>query len=131
MKYVGKSIIRGDVVNYNFTADEMKTEKDCFRFAAVACGYGELEIVECRGYSDMDTHENYCSFKTQKDFVGGLDKVKKIDADVIEVRTKVDGSRVTISITPCWDNEAGNMVNVSGPEEAVKKVAAMIQKKNG
>ena len=130
MKLTGKSVIRGDVVNYRFAADEIKTEKDCFRFAAEACGFGELEMVECRGYSDMDTHENYCGFRTQKEFVGGLDKVKKIDADVIEVRTKVGDARVGISITFMNSND-GNIVNVSGNEEAVKKVAAMIQKENG
>ena len=87
MKLIEKTDLMDGDWSYQWTAEELKNEKDCLRLAISACTLGELDRVECRGYMDMDTHENYCSFKSQRDFANGLDQVKKIEADGVTLDT--------------------------------------------
>ncbi len=103
-------------------ADELKTEKDCLRFALSVCTIGELDRVECTGYEDMDTHENFCQFNSQKEFADGLDEVKKIDADRIKIYLNVNGKPVKVTVGPCWDKEEGNYFTAYGDEDVVKVV---------
>ena len=118
-----------DDVGYSWKMEEIKTERDCYKLAKICAEIGELERIECQGYSDMDTHENYCSFKTAEEFVKGIEQVKKIDADTISVFSLVDGKHVSFMITPVWDNEKGTNLSISGPEEAVKKVSDVLKDK--
>ena len=118
-------------VCYCWKMDEIQTESDCYRLAETAAKLGELERIECQGYFDMDTHENYCSFQSVADFTNGLEKVKKIDADTITVFAKVDGKTVTFAINPVWDNKGGTTLSISGPEETVRKVSSVLKKKLG
>lgn len=127
MKLIEKTDLLDGDWSYQWKAEELKTEKDSLRFAISACTLGELDRVECRGYYDMDTHENYCSFKSQRDFANGLDQVKKIEADDINIYLKVNGEPVRINVGPCSDKYE-NWISVSGKEEAVKAVSAKIQK---
>ena len=128
MKLMEKTVIDDDLVKYQWQMEEVTTEKSCLKLALSACKIGELVEVECRGYEDMDTHENYCSFRTQKEFAAGLDQIRKIDADRISLNLKAGGERVVVSFGPCSDYESGNWVTVYGTEETVKKVSAEIQK---
>ena len=118
-------------VCYCWKMDEIQTERDCYGLAEAAAKLGELERIECQGYSDMDTHENYCSFQSAEDFAKGLEKVKKIDADTITVFTRIDGKSVSFAINPVWDNKNGTTLSVSGPEDAVKKASSALKKKFG
>lgn len=127
MKLIEKTDLMDGDWSYQWTAEELKNEKDCLRLAISACTLGELDRVECRGYMDMDTHENYCSFKSQRDFANGLDHVKKIEADDIDIFLKVNGKDVRVNIGPCSD-QYENWISVSGKEETVKAVSAKIQK---
>lgn len=130
MKYLDKYEVLDDV-GYQWKMDEIKTERDCYKLAKICAEIGELDRIECQGYSDMDTHENYCSFKTAEEFVKGIEQVKKIDADTISVISMVDGKRIDCTISPVWDNEKGTTLSISGQEETVKKVSAVLQKKFG
>ena len=127
MKLAYKNVIDGDLVNYQWIMEEVKTAKACLKMALSACKIGELSGVECRGYQDMDEHENVCTFATQKEFAEGLDKVKKIEADRIELTLKVDGEEVNVTFGPCSDRDAGNWVKVYGREDIVKKVSAELK----
>ena len=127
MKLMAKNKIL-DYVNYQWKMEEVKSEKDCLKLALSACKLGDLIGVECRGYSDMDTHENVATFKTQKEFATGLDAVKKIDADRVQVSLRVGKDDVDVTFGPCANTEDGNWVTVYGKEELVKKISAEIQK---
>ena len=129
MKLAYKHIIDGDIVSYQWIADELVGEKAGLKFALQACTLGELDRVECRGYSDMDTHENFCCFHTQKEFADGLDMVRKIDADSIEVYLKLGDEEVNVRVGLSTKEE--NWITVYGKEETVKKVSATIQKMLG
>lgn len=130
MKYLGKYEVLDDV-GYQWKMEEIKTERDCYKLAKICAEIGELDRIECQGYSDMDTHENYCSFKTAEEFVKGIEQVKKIDTDTISVFSMVDGKHIRFLISPVWDNEKGTEFCISGPEETVKKVSAVLQKRFG
>lgn len=131
MKLREKLPVRGNIVILRWEMDDIKTEEACFALAAAAADIGELIRIECEGYSDMDTHENYCSFETKKAFEKGLDKVRKIDADTISVFLNVGGTQVTVDVNPVWNNDAGTNLSVMGPEEAAEKVSSAIRKKLG
>ena len=88
-------------------------------------------MVECTGYEDMDTHENFCQFNSQKEFADGLDEVKKIDADRIKIYLNVNGKPVKVTVGPCWDKEEGNYFTAYGDEDVVKVVCSAIKKKLG
>lgn len=130
MKLVQKFELVDDMC-YSWKMEEIQTERDCYKLAKICAELGETDRIECQGYTDMDTHENYCSFKTADEFVKGIEAVKKIDADTITVVTKLEGKRIDFSISPVWDNEKGTTLSISGPEELVKKASAILQKKFG
>jgi len=127
MKLMEKTVI-GSRINLQWKMEEVKTEKACLKVALATCKLGELVRVECRGYEDMDEHENHATFETQKEFAENLDKIRKIDADRIEVYLNVDGATVSAVFGPCSDDENGNWVTVFGKEDAAKKLSSEIKK---
>ena len=66
---------------------------------------------------------------SQKEFADGLDMVKKIDADDIEVYLKLGDEAVSVTVGLSTKEE--NCITVYGKEETVKKVSATIQKMLG
>ena len=127
MKLKEKIPVRGDVVLYRWKVDDVKTKQACLDLALKASGVGKLDHIECKGYSDMDTWGNYCSFKSAADFKSGMKQVQQIDADTVTVFLKIGNAAVNVTVNPIWDNESGTYMNVMGVEDAVKKVSAALK----
>ena len=130
MKLSGKKaakIGKGEYVWYNFSVPEVKTEEGCIDLAYKIAKLGNVDLVDCRGYHDMDTHENYAFFHSIKEFTEGLSDLKKIDVDTISIRFDEGESSVGVKIHPVWNDESGTNVYVSGMNrEVVKNIAEAI-----
>jgi len=120
---------KGEYVWFNYSVPEVKTEKGCIDLAYQIAKVGNIDLVDCRGYHDMDTHENYAFFESIDEFTEGLSDLKKIDVDTISIRFVEGESTVGVKIHPVWNDESGTNVSVSGMNRAlVEKIAGAIEK---
>ena len=71
--------------SYELAVPEVQTEKEFYGLAYDIAGIENVNRIECQGYSDMDTHENFITFKSRDEFKKNLADVKKIKADSITV----------------------------------------------
>lgn len=114
---------------HTFEVPEIKTEQACLQFALKLCTVGKLVTAECRGYHDMDTHENYAFFKSAEEFQKGMDGLKNIDVDTVRITTDISGNRITAEFNPVGDNEDGTRMFLSAKDEnAVKQFEAAAEK---
>lgn len=117
---------------YEFLVDSAKTEADCAELVKKIAGIGKLDTIDCRGYHDMDTHENYAFCDSVEEFDAVMGKKRKSDIDTVRIRVFVGEVAVTAEINPFGDSEKGTHLSVSGSDApTVKKVASAIKKAVG
>lgn len=125
MQIVEKADAMFGKMSYELAVPEVKTEKEFYDLAYDIAGLENVDRIECKGYFDMDTHENFATFKTRDDFRKNLSDVKKIEADSITIfftgkdglsRTKVAKGRVT-------------HLYMTGKEPFINSVIALLKKK--
>lgn len=117
---------------YTIPAPEVQTMKDCVALARKIAGIGKLKRVECRGYHDMDTHENYGFYNSVEEFDEDLERLGKLDIDTINITTSINGFYFGVEMNPVGDNKNGTSVCVNGTEreelgEAVKAVQKILK----
>ena len=54
--------------SYELAVPEVKTEKEFYGLVYDIAGIENVNRIECQGYSDMDTHENFITFKNRDEF---------------------------------------------------------------
>lgn len=102
---------------YTIEAPEIKTMKDCAVLARKIAGIGKLKRVECRGYHDMDTHENYAFYDSTDEFDKDLERLKKLDIETIDITTSINGFYFGVEMNPVGNNANGTSVCVHGSEK--------------
>ena len=111
--------------SYELAVPEVKTEKEFYDLAYDIAGLENVDRIECKGYFDMDTHENFATFKTRDDFRKNLSDVKKIEADSITVFfAGRDGTAHAMVAT-------GRVTHLymTGKEPFINSVIALLKKK--
>ena len=117
-------------VSYLWEIEEIKGEKDIFRLIASIATIGELRWLEFSGYEDMDIHENWASFSSLDEFKNGLDKIRKIDADGVDVKFDYNGEFVIVGLAPINESEYElRMSLVCETEETGEELARILEKK--
>ncbi len=71
--------------DYEISVPEIKTDKEFYSLAYDIAGIGTVDRIECMGYLDMDTHENFITFKSRDEFRKNIAEVKRIETDCITV----------------------------------------------
>lgn len=116
-------------VTYHCTAEKVTTEDECYKFALFVAGIGDVKLIDCTGYSDMDTHENEVLFHSKEEFAKGVDKAKGFGCDYIVIRLSYGGQDMSVHLN-VGDYEDGTTFCVSSrDEEVTKKVLDTIKKK--
>ena len=130
MKIENVRNIMGDAL-YLCRAEKVTSEDDCYKLALFVSGIGEVKLIDCTGYSDMDTHENEALFHSAEEFEKGIEEVKKFGCDFVAMQAVYDGQELGINLN-IGDYDKGMPFSVSsGDEEVTKKVLKAIEKKFG
>ena len=130
MKIESVREIMGDTV-YLCKAEKVTTEDDCYKLALFVSGIGEVKIIDCTGYSDMDTHENEAWFNSTEEFEKGIEEIKGFGCDYVVIRFGYGGQNMSFHLN-IGDYKDGATFSVSSEDEEVtKKVLGAIKKKFG
>lgn len=118
--------IRGNKC-YELAVPEIKTDKEFYSFVYDVAGVGTVDRIECTGYLDMDTHENFITFKNRDEFRKNLADVKRIEADSITVFFVE--KEWTADVTVATGKET--VVFVTGSDAFIGSVLALLKKRFG
>ena len=114
-------------IGTTWSVDEAKTYDECISLIQSVLKLWKVQKIDCRGYSDMDTHGNECFFRSKEEFDGGLDMIKKIDVDNIGVDFVVGEEEVSVGFHGIGINGMAS-VSVCGDKAVVKKVVGELKK---
>lgn len=106
---------------------EIKTNKESYGLAYNIAGIGSVDCIECMGYLDMDTNENFITFKNRDEFRKNLAEVEKIEANTVNVRFAGD------KMNGCVKVATGRVTSVFviGSGELFNSVLALLKKRFG
>lgn len=130
MKIENVRYIMGDAV-YLCNAEKVTSEDDCYKLALFVAGIGDVKVIDCTGYSDMDTHGNEALFHSKEELAKGIDKVKGFECEYIVIRFSYGGQDMSFHLNVGDYNDGTTFSLSSKDEEATKKVLNAIEKKFG
>lgn len=114
-------------VGTSWVTEDIKSFDDCMKLIVAVLELGAVDRIECRGYSDMDTHGNECFFRSKEEFKNGVETIKKVDADNISVYIKIGGSDIGVGFHGIG-YEGGLNICVAGNEKVVDNVVSFLKK---
>ena len=111
---------------YLVTIPEIQTEEKIYGLVYEIAGLDKSGRIECRGYTDMDTHENFLSFHNRDDFRKNIADVKRIEPETVTVffRNGEDSAIIKAHLGNIeWD--------VYGTDKYIEIVLSFLKKKFG